>query len=68
MLIAYPDIAKVYVDADQYPDIAASYNIFTVPGILLYVQGKEFIREARHISMIGLEESISRYYNLLYRN
>ncbi len=39
---------------------------FTIPGILLFVEGKESIREARHISVQDIDNRISRYCSLLF--
>lgn len=62
LLKKYPDIKAVKVEVEKMPELSANYNVFTVPVIILFIQGKETIREARIISLIGLEESIRRYY------
>lgn len=66
LLEEYPEIKFVYVDVEKSHNVAVHYNIFTVPGILLYVDGKESIREARHISVLDLESKINRYYEMLF--
>ena len=66
LLIKYPKIKAVQVDVEKSQKIAATYYIFTIPGILLFIDGKEAIREARFISIQDLENKISRYYNLYY--
>ena len=62
----YPDVhmAKTYVD--ELPALAAVYQVFSVPLILLYIQQKETIREAGIISLVALEQKIARYVDLLY--
>ena len=67
LLIKYPKIKAVQVDVEKSQKIAATYNIFIIPGILLFIDGKETIREARFINMQDLEIKISRYYNLYYQ-
>lgn len=62
----YPKIKSYYIDLNKSDKLVAEYNMFTTPGILLYIHGKETIREARHISIGELENKIDRYYNLLY--
>jgi hypothetical protein len=37
-----------------------------MPTVLLFVEGKEVIKEARFISMDILEEKIQKYYDLLF--
>lgn len=66
LLNRYPRIKGIYIDLEKSYNIAISYNIFTIPGILLFVEGKESIREARHISIQDIESKIYRYYSLLF--
>lgn len=62
----YPNINKIYVDVEKSHKVAVDYNIFTIPGIILFVEGKETIREARQISIGDIKNRIDRYYNLLF--
>lgn len=66
ILLNYPKVISVEVDIEKHLDIAATYSIFTIPGILLFIEGKETIREARYISIDELNEKISRYYAFFY--
>lgn len=66
LLEKYPKVKSIYVDVEKLHKVAISYNFFTIPGILLFVEGKETIREARHISMKDIDMRISRYYNLVF--
>ena len=62
----YPQIKSIQVDIEKSLQVSVKYNIFTIPGILLFVEGKETIREARNISVIDLNIKISRYYKLFF--
>jgi thioredoxin-like negative regulator of GroEL len=66
MIERYPFIKAVKIEMQQSPELSANYDVFTVPVVMLFIQGKETIREAGIISLIGLEEKISRYYTLFY--
>jgi thiol-disulfide isomerase/thioredoxin len=66
MLKKYPNIRFIKIDTEKSIKLSTSYNIFTIPAILLFIEGKETIREARHISLQDLDNKISRYYNLLF--
>lgn len=66
ILKKYPKIKSVQVDVERSIQIAASYNIFTIPAILLFIEGKETMREARYISMQNTDNVLSRYYNLFF--
>ena len=66
ILKKYPNIKSVQIDVEKSIQIAASYNIFTIPAILLFIEGKETMREARYISMQNTDNVLSRYYNLFF--
>lgn len=65
MLKEFQKIKSIYVDVDKSNNIAVSYNFFTVPAILVFVEGKITIREAGYISVRDLSNKITRYYKLL---
>lgn len=58
----YPDIHLGQVDADDVPDIAGRFSIFTVPVLLLFFEGKEYIREARIVHMDHFDEKVNKIY------
>ncbi|GGM19185.1 thioredoxin-like protein YdfQ [Paraliobacillus quinghaiensis] len=62
----YPKIALGYVNADQLPDVAGKFSIFTVPVLLLLVDGKEYLREARIVHLQQFEEKIEKIYQGFY--
>ncbi len=66
LIRGFPDIKAVMVEADKNLKISAAFNVFTVPVILFFIQGKETIREVRIISLDNLEQKISRYCQIFY--
>jgi hypothetical protein len=62
----FPKMSIHVIDISQYPKIAAELQVFTVPVILVYFEGREFYRKVRNISLIELEKEISRPYDLLF--
>lgn len=68
MLEKYPSIQAIKIETESSIELSATYNVFTIPVIILFIEGKETIREARIISLINLEQKISRYYELFYGN
>ena len=66
MVEKYPAIHAAKTDVDELPELAAAYQVFSIPVILLYIQQKETIREAGIISLVSLEQKIARYIDLLY--
>lgn len=55
-----------YVNLDAIPEAAGEYSIFTIPGIVLFVDGKETIREARYVSADQLEANMRRLHELRF--
>lgn len=66
ILERYPRIKAIDIDVENSLQLSVGYNIFTIPAVILFVEGKETIREARHISMVQLEDKISRLYDLVF--
>jgi thiol-disulfide isomerase/thioredoxin len=65
LLKKFPNIKAIEVEVMHSIDIPAQFNIFSVPAILLFIDGKEVIREIRYISLLSLEDKITRYYDLV---
>ncbi len=66
MSLHFPEMNLYYVDVDMHKEFSGKFNIFTIPVILVFIQGKETIRESRNISVPILEDKIQRYYHLLF--
>ncbi len=66
MLKKYTKINSAKVEVDELQSVVGEFSIFTLPCILLFIEGKETIREARFISVIELEKELQRFYNLIY--
>jgi thiol-disulfide isomerase/thioredoxin len=66
ILNKYPKIVSTEVNVERSIKAAATYNIFTFPVILLFIEGKETLREARYISIQDIDNKIKRYYDLYF--
>lgn len=66
MIIKFPELKISKIMIDKFTKAAGQYSIFTLPAILVYIEGKEVVREARFISVEILEKTIDRYYNILF--
>lgn len=62
MLAQYPLIEARQIDASEVPAFAGQFQIFTAPVLLLFVEGKEYIREARIVQTAKLDENIAKIY------
>lgn len=62
----FPKIEMYYSDTVLNPEIAAQNSIFTVPTILVFFDGKEFLRKSRIIGIEELRKEIERPYKLMF--
>lgn len=63
-LVKFPNISAYEIPPFNTEKILANFNIFTFPAVLLYINGKEYLREARYFSVEKLIKDIERYYKL----
>ncbi len=63
----FPNMEFVYVNVENSKELSAQLNVFTVPTILFYFEGKEYIRKSRFVDLHELTTEIGRLYNLFYK-
>ena len=61
----YPAMGRYHADISLSPEIAAEFQIFSAPTIIIFLEGKEFIRKGRAMSVDGLLQEIERPYKLM---
>lgn len=62
MMTHYPEINARHIDASLVPEAAGQYSVFTAPVLLLFVEGKEYLREARIVQTQKLNDDLNRIY------
>lgn len=62
----FPEIKQIFLEAEEYREIALAYQVLSLPTILVFLDGREFIREGRTVSMHQLEENLSRPYGMMF--
>lgn len=62
----YPKVKQIYINVEQSPDIAGQHSIFTVPVVLLFLDGQESIRKSRNFGIGEFLETIERPYSILF--
>jgi hypothetical protein len=48
------------------PEVAAQNRVFAVPTLLVYFDGREYIRKSRNIGIGELEREIERPYSMIF--
>ncbi len=60
----FPKIQMAFVNVDNVPNIAGHLSIFTAPVLILYVDGKEVLREARFVHVEQFKKKVEKIYFL----
>ena len=63
---SFPKIKMVYIQTDKLPEVAAQNQVFAVPTLLVYFEGREYIRKSRNIGIGELEREIDRPYSMIF--
>jgi len=61
----FPKIKQIYLDAHENPQISANFQVFSVPTMLVFLDGREFIREGRAVSIHQLQQKLQRPYEIM---
>ncbi|PRS09689.1 thiol reductase thioredoxin [Bacillus atrophaeus] len=60
LLDKFPHIKLGYINAYNVEEIASRFSILTVPALLLFIEGTEYLREARFVHFEQLEKRLER--------
>ena len=60
----FPSIMIVEIKTEQAPELISRFSVFTVPVIIFFVEGRDYIREARSVSTAELLQKIDKIVKL----
>lgn len=55
----------VSVDVSQEQETAAHFSVFSIPTVLVFLDGREFLRKSRHMSVDEVVREIKRPYDIM---
>jgi len=61
----FSQIKQIYLDAHENPEISAHFQVFSVPTMIVFLDGREFIREGRTVSLHQMREKLNRPYGMI---
>ena len=61
-----PRLRGIYVDCAASPDAAAQYGVFSVPTLIAFFEGREWIRKGRNVGVDELRGALIRPYGLRF--
>jgi len=62
----FPKIKLAYIKSDVLPEVAAQHQVFAAPTILIFLDGREYIRKSRNIGIVELQREIDRPYSMMF--
>ena len=62
----FPKMKMVYIKSDLLPEVAAQHQVFAAPTILVFFEGREYIRKSRNIGVAELQREIDRPYSMIF--
>jgi thioredoxin-like negative regulator of GroEL len=63
----FPQLKQIYLDAYENAEISAHFQVFSVPTMIVFMDGREFAREGRSVSLYQLTEKLKRPYGMMTR-
>jgi len=64
----FPKINFYLINSEKHPELTAHHSVFANPTLLVFFDGKEFIRKSKYVSIPELSQSIQRVYDLMFEN
>ena len=61
----FPELELYFVNSDT-KEIPSQFAVYDYPTLLVYFDGKEYIRASKYVSTVQLKEQIDRYYKLMF--
>ena len=61
----FPQLKQIYLDAHENAEISAQYQVFSVPTMIVFMDGREFAREGRAVSLHQLTDKLKRPYGMM---
>jgi len=62
----FPRMRGLSLDCSTWPAVAARHQVFTVPTVLGFFNGREWVRKSRRLALTELEAALARPYHLLF--
>lgn len=62
----FPEMKLGMINSAHAPELSAGYNVFASPTIIIFFEGKEYLRFSKYISIQEFKEKVERYYKMLF--
>ena len=62
----FKELEIISVDVSQDQAIAAHFSVFAIPTLIVFLDGREFVRKTRHMSVDEVVNEIARPYEIMF--
>ncbi len=61
----FGDFKIISIDTSLDQETAAYFSVFAIPTVLIFLEGREFLRKSRHMSVDEVVREIKRPYEIM---
>lgn len=62
---SFSEFKIISIDVSLSQEVAASFSVFAIPTVLIFLDGREFLRKSRHMSVDEVIREIARPYDIM---
>ncbi|RLD23118.1 MAG: thioredoxin [Bacteroidetes bacterium] len=62
----FPKVEMIVVDTVEQPEFAGEFHVFANPTLLVFFDGKEYIRKSKFVAIPELQAEINRLYEMVF--
>jgi thiol-disulfide isomerase/thioredoxin len=62
----FPGATFHRIELDDNPVAKGKFMAFAIPTLVVYSNGQELLRVARHIDLLDVEQKLTRYYQMIF--
>lgn len=62
----FPEMKRIGVNVAEAAELAVQNSVFTVPALIVFFDGREFLRKTGSFSLAELQARIDRPYRLMF--
>jgi thioredoxin 1 len=63
---SFPIVEMIVVDTVEQPEFAGEFHVFANPTLLVFFDGKEYIRKSKYVAIPELKSEIGRLYDMMF--
>lgn len=63
----FPLVEFIHIALDKSPGISGEYGVFSAPTLLVFFEGKEYLRKVRLMGIMELQDKIARPYKMVFQ-